>query len=793
MAELSPDEEAIIKKHSLSKSLDDLCSLLQEAEKMHESRFISYDVAVDSLDQLYRNATSKLVVTLQGEDAARHLRSRISDEYSSKDLPLPKLKMLKPGTPAGASASGKSSSTSSSPSREQPLRRASLDGTPVLSTSSSQKGDEQTRELVEPRIFEEIRGCTFQNIDGFFAKYFEERDWGESAEATCRRALEDNILAEFPEPPAQNDVLNWWCRFQDGFLSETRGVYFHAKTQKNLIGSDAKRQIDLLLKARDGNNSEELHDFRNIWAVGELKKPEQEINWTKTLLQIGCYVREIFTAQPTRRFIHAFALCGTKFKAWVFDRSGAYSSNVLNVHRDSEKFIRMITGYAMMSDEELGFDIFMTQNSSGSKTITVERAEAGGNVVLQLGQTLCIQRAIVCRGTTCFRATDGDKTDGVAKFSWVSKQRTPEVRYLELARQRGVKGVARVIGHCTITSIADMRRGLAFDNKRHSFRSAPPSATSSFSQAQSHNPLTRSFTDLRGLGISERSSTSRKRRSPDKGTRKSKRSRSISQLPRDDPEDELAFSIQSVHQPSLFDKNGGEFYDNRVLRCLVISPAGRPIYQYESPLELLKALRDAIKAHRSLYLDGNILHRDISENNIIITDPEKAEGNSGMLIDLDLAKEVGSRRSGARHQTGTMEFMAIEVLLAIDHTYRHDLESFFYVLIWQCARHGWKRSNRWKEKPKKCLLTEWYTGGYDQIANAKRGRMDVNGFEDVLLGFPPEFNCVKPLCRELREVLFPYCRGLFVGTPVKSEILYDPIIQAFHKAIENNFVVRFLD
>ncbi|OJD17655.1 hypothetical protein AJ78_02246 [Emergomyces pasteurianus Ep9510] len=64
------------------------------------------------------------------------------------------------------------------------------------------------------------------------------------------------------------------------------------------------------------------------------------------------------------------------------------------------------------------------------------------------------------------------------------------------------------------------------------------------------------------------------------------------------------------------------------------------------------------KAHRSLYLDENILHRDISENNIIITDPDKADGHSGMLIDLDLAKEVGSERSGARHQTGTMDFMA---------------------------------------------------------------------------------------------------------------------------------------
>ena len=39
-----------------------------------------------------------------------------------------------------------------------------------------------------------------------------------------------------------------------------------------------------------------------------------------------------------------------------------------------------------------------------------------------------------------------------------------------------------------------------------------------------------------------------------------------------------------------------------------------------------------------------------------------------MLIDMDLAKELGKGRSGARRRTDTVEFMAIEVLLNDDHT-----------------------------------------------------------------------------------------------------------------------------
>ncbi|EQL31228.1 hypothetical protein BDFG_06403 [Blastomyces dermatitidis ATCC 26199] len=231
----------------------------------------------------------------------------------------------------------------------------------------------------------------------------------------------------------------------------------------------------------------------------------------------------------------------------------------------------------------------------------------------------------------------------------MSDKRQPEAELLKLAGQKNVQGVARIIGHSVITSIADMRCGLTFNNKQHDFKSAPPSTPFFFHQSQL-------LTEPCRLDLHQKSS-SIKHRSPDKGMQTFKRSRSINQLSRDtqqehepinqlsqdtQQENELAFSIQSAHKPSLFDRDGEELYDNRVLHCLVISPAGRSIYRYKSPLELLKALRDVIKAHQPLYLDENILHRDISENNIIIINSDKTDDLSGMLIDLDLVKEVDS-------------------------------------------------------------------------------------------------------------------------------------------------------
>jgi hypothetical protein len=83
-----------------------------------------------------------------------------------------------------------------------------------------------------------------------------------------------------------------------------------------------------------------------------------------------------------------------------------------------------------------------------------------------------------------------------------------------------------------------------------------------------------------------------------------------------------------------------------------------------------------------------MLCRDISENNIIITTPVAEGDPKGRLIDMDLGKELNSVPSGASHRTGTMHFMAIEILQGKGHTYRHDLESFFYVFIWMCIRYG---------------------------------------------------------------------------------------------------------
>ncbi|KAI0296754.1 hypothetical protein B0F90DRAFT_1636125, partial [Multifurca ochricompacta] len=92
-------------------------------------------------------------------------------------------------------------------------------------------------------------------------------------------------------------------------------------------------------------------------------------------------------------------------------------------------------------------------------------------------------------------------------------------------------------------------------------------------------------------------------------------------------------------------------------------------------------------AHSAAYERAQILHRDVSAGNILITD----EG-TGMLIDWDLSKQVhkGVEEGPRQHsRTGTWQFISISRLREPQYTAHEvsdDLESFFWVLLYQIAR-----------------------------------------------------------------------------------------------------------
>jgi hypothetical protein len=153
--------------------------------------------------------------------------------------------------------------------------------------------------------------------------------------------------------------------------------------------------------------------------------------------------------------------------------------------------------------------------------------------------------------------------------------------------------------------------------------------------------------------------------------------------------------------------------DAITLSCIVASPFGRPVKEYRTVLGVLECLRDTIKALRSLYLDAKILDQDISDNNILISNAGNNNPDSpkGILIDFDNAMDVEIEPEKPYSLSGTKTFMAIDLSRGSDdrvlHTYRHDLESFFYVFLFMAVSGHGRASDESRLRPWEVVWRNW--------------------------------------------------------------------------------------
>ncbi|KND86475.1 hypothetical protein TOPH_08888 [Tolypocladium ophioglossoides CBS 100239] len=335
-------------------------------------------------------------------------------------------------------------------------------GTPVKA-NSSRLSDSETREIVERELFQEIKRCTFRNVKGFWDKFFDPKNWRREQKAMLKGIMvahNGKKWTDFPSSPDEKPVWDWLRSLEERFLADAPHKLHTTRTANQF--KDWKGQMDLFLQT-PATKPNDLFQYKHVLVVGEQKKSDDTGKFKATLLQLARYVRGVFADQPTRRFVHGFTLSNSTMELWVFDRSGPYSSGPFDIHGEPDKFARAFVGYCTMDDDAMGLDTFI-EREYGHRYITLDDT-SGGETRLRLAQAIVRQRAIVCRGTTCY----GTRNSHVAKFSWASDKRKQEVEHLKLAEERGVKGVARAVAYRRITTIGTMRKDLEFPGP-HRFR-----------------------------------------------------------------------------------------------------------------------------------------------------------------------------------------------------------------------------------------------------------------------------------------------------------------------------------
>ncbi|CAL1697201.1 unnamed protein product [Somion occarium] len=130
----------------------------------------------------------------------------------------------------------------------------------------------------------------------------------------------------------------------------------------------------------------------------------------------------------------------------------------------------------------------------------------------------------------------------------------------------------------------------------------------------------------------------------------------------------------------------------RIHYRLVFKEVGRPLDTYSESVEMIQFVGDAIEAHRGAWFLAGVLHRDISEGNVLINDtPEDSLKPKAFLNDWDLCKyqdEIDDEATQI-YRSGTWRYMS--ALLLNYPTKRQvvsdDLESFIHVVIILVLRH----------------------------------------------------------------------------------------------------------
>ncbi|OJT06267.1 hypothetical protein TRAPUB_2881 [Trametes pubescens] len=242
----------------------------------------------------------------------------------------------------------------------------------------------------------------------------------------------------------------------------------------------------------------------------------------------------------------------------------------------------------------------------------------------------------------------------------------------------------------------------------------------------------------------------------------------------------------------------------------VVDTVGLPLSEFRNTKELAMAIRDAIKGHRLMMERGGVLHRDVSSGNILIVEePQERPSSKGILHDYDYSSMTldppGKASMGVsaeppplrplelsdqfadvatcKERMGTYYFIALDLvrpeMTVAAHDSPHDLESFFWVLLWIVLRHT-KHGHEDNEEP---LCARTFIAGKDgAAADAKLAWLDRSDVFDVVLAIPGN-PALSNLLNDFHALVWRANKGKIND---RIPLTYNAVLHIFDTAIERD-------
>ncbi|KAF7970623.1 hypothetical protein HWV62_23555 [Athelia sp. TMB] len=405
-----------------------------------------------------------------------------------------------------------------------------------------------------------------------------------------------------------------------------------------------------------------------------------------TVIQLAKYLRQCFSECIDRRYVFGLVLTGTRLTVYLADRAGILGSKSFDINEDPKQLIRVIAGLTVFEPSNVGWDPTLTvyddqnrdsaQFSFQTKCVNHWRMELSEHASklpdgpiykaekFVLWKKIRFGRSEVIKGraTRVWKAwaekdmalPECDRPVYIIKDTWRDDRRDLEGEFYELIGRHD--GIAELHSYCVV------RVG------------GVPDTTSAIRR------YVKAVGGPRDITV----------RQPAKESQDDKAEQEWDYMPN--------HLVETDCLPTIFDFLEREPQDRTHSRS-VLKTYGWSINRAQSLLELVTVMRDAIAGHQHAYNRG-VLHRDISEGNILITGKPEF-GKRGALIDFDNAIFWKTHQAIMDDQlSGTRPFISAEMLLKSRilsvrggetgpevtpiHGLQHDLESFFWVLAHVC-------------------------------------------------------------------------------------------------------------
>ncbi|KAJ2722990.1 hypothetical protein GGI07_002946 [Coemansia sp. Benny D115] len=349
------------------------------------------------------------------------------------------------------------------------------------------------------------------------------------------------------------------------------GIFCRNFRQDQLVKADLSEELD-------DNEIADIPNYSNMLAVIEAKKKTTSMYQREALVQLLLYTRNLYVCQCDRQFAWGFTVCGYIFCAYVVWNDGVFASEDINVRTPEgrEKLVTLLCNMSFCEVDQLGYDSSFRYNNEKNRWEIVvfddreiENDESGQHLY-KIDKQFVIADHLFGRHTRCFVAR---------------------------------KILSPPAGSSTATGVSTESFGDEVIIK---------DAWAYAEKAEDGTADTVLRNEVRII-------------------------RKIDDKLKDNPDFALMYPVL-IHGGVVRSKGGGEKYEvnkdifhalgplgpeatmdshTRVYRRLALLPFAKPIDQVRSVYDLVIAVADAMLVYMEIWKTTKILHRDISDNNIL--------------------------------------------------------------------------------------------------------------------------------------------------------------------------------